>query len=71
LTKGWENDFTYTQWLGQQILEDTAYAGFIVPSVIVPGEHNVVLNPLSPLFKKVEPQPSALFAMDSRLLAHV
>ena len=71
LSKGWENDFAYTQWLGQQILEDTAYAGFIVPSVIVPGEHNVVLNPLSPLFKKVEPQLSALFAMDSRLLAHV
>jgi RES domain-containing protein len=68
LEKGWETNIPYTQWLGQQILEDLDYAGFIIPSIIVPVEDNIVLNPLSPAFKKIIPGTKVPFHPDLRLL---
>ncbi len=71
LEKDWSNNIAYSQWLGQQILEDKSFAGFIVPSVIIPGEMNVVLNTVSPLFKKIKAAQPLPFQLDARLFAQL
>jgi RES domain-containing protein len=65
----WRSNVAYTQWLGQQILSDISLAGFIVPSIIIEMENNIVLNPLSPAFKKITVLPSNNFEIDQRLIA--
>lgn len=68
LKKGWEDDIGYSQWLGEQILSDLSVAAFTVPSAIIPSERNVILNPASRLFGKIEFLPAVDFATDLRLL---
>jgi RES domain-containing protein len=70
LQKDWLTNVAYTQWMGKQILEDSSYAGFIVPSIIVEEEKNIVLNPLSPDFSKIAVKPAKAFSLDSRLVTH-
>ncbi|HSC54670.1 MAG TPA: RES family NAD+ phosphorylase [Phnomibacter sp.] len=65
----WRNDIGYTQWMGQQILANSSYAGFIVPSIIIEQEYNIVLNPLSELFGAIEISPVETFEIDKRLIA--
>jgi RES domain-containing protein len=69
MEKDWRNNVAYTQWIGQQILSDTSYAGFIVPSIIIEQENNIVLNPLSPAFIKIAVLPTTAFSIDNRLIA--
>lgn len=71
LDPNWATNIAYTQWLGKQILEDLSYAGFIVPSIIIPGEMNIVLNPASPSFKKITASSPAEFIVDQRLVAQL
>lgn len=57
-----------TRAIGDAWLAETRSAVLAVPSVIVPGEQNYLLNPAHPDFRKItvsEPEP---FAFDSRLL---
>ncbi len=64
----WADNVDYSQWLGEQILKETAVVAFSVPSVIVPSERNIILNPQATHFGDVlffEPRP---FEMDARLL---
>ncbi|MHA4738389.1 RES family NAD+ phosphorylase [Dyadobacter sp. MSC1_007] len=68
LKKGWEADIGYSQWLGEQILSDLSVAAFTVPSAIIPSERNVILNPASRHFAKIEFLPAVDFATDLRLL---
>ncbi len=67
----WATNTAYTQWLGKQILEDMSYAGFVVPSIIIPAEMNIVLNPLAPSFKKITAGSPADFFVDQRLIAQL
>jgi RES domain-containing protein len=71
LDPNWAANIAYTQWLGRQILEDLSYAGFVVPSIIIPGEMNIVLNPVAPSFKKISPTKPAAFIVDQRLVAQL
>jgi len=59
----------YTQWLGKQLLEIKSYLGFRVPSVMVPGEWNVILNPQSIHFQDIKVLPPQLFIVDERLVS--
>jgi RES domain-containing protein len=68
LDPNWPSNFGYTQWLGKQILEDMSYAGFIVPSIIIPSEMNIILNPASPTFKKIAASTPAELMVDKRLV---
>ncbi|TAD85677.1 MAG: RES domain-containing protein [Bacteroidetes bacterium] len=68
LPTSWMEDFTYTQWLGQQILQDVSILGFVVPSAIVPSEFNVVLNPQSAHFKALRVPNALPYAIDQRLM---
>lgn len=68
LDPNWASNIAYTQWLGKQILEDLSYAGFIIPSIIIPSEMNIILNPASPSFKKIIASSPEDFAVDRRLV---
>lgn len=69
LNKDWKTDVAYTQWLGQQLLADGSYLGFWVPSVVVAGEWNLVLNPAANGFAKLQMVVQESFMLDSRLVA--
>jgi len=54
--------------LGDVWLSETRSAVLAVPSVIVLGESNYLLNPGHPDFQKIEVSPPRPFAFDPRLL---
>jgi RES domain-containing protein len=54
--------------LGDEWLEEMASVGLVVPSAIVPGEENVILNPRHPEFRKVKVVGEEGFGFDARLV---
>lgn len=53
--------------IGNDWARSRASVGLQVPSVVVPGEHNVLLNPLHPDFARLEPEEPEPFVFDPRL----
>jgi RES domain-containing protein len=53
--------------VGDAWLEQAASAALLVPSVLVPQERNVLLNPAHPDFGEVEIGPATPFRFDARL----
>ncbi|MGK6353067.1 RES family NAD+ phosphorylase [Parapedobacter sp. DT-150] len=68
LDKNWAQRIDYSQWLGEQILGESSILAFSVPSVIVPSERNVIINPQATDFDKVKFSKPATFHIDLRLL---
>ncbi len=68
LKKSWADDISYSQWLGAQILADPAIVAFSVPSAIIPGERNFILNPSADHFHLVKFAKVVDFTTDFRLL---
>lgn len=73
LPAGWrlEPPSPATQQIGDRWVNTARSAVLAVPSVIIPGESNFLLNPAHPNFKKIvigRPEP---FAFDARLLKRV
>jgi RES domain-containing protein len=56
-----------SQSLGDWRLESQESAVLEVASIIVPDEHNYLLNPAHPDFAKIATEPPALFHFDPRL----
>ena len=69
LKKDWENDISYSQWIGEQILRDLSVIAFTVPSAIIPTERNIILNPMAAKFELVRFLPAVNFSTDFRLLS--
>lgn len=67
IRKDWREEIEYTQWLGDQFIENKQSLIFKVPSAIVPQENNFLLNPLHTDFKKVKIMASELLELDKRL----
>jgi RES domain-containing protein len=67
LKKNWQKDIRYTQWIGSQILGFDDYSGFIVPSVIVPSELNIILHANPTEAKGVVQTEAVSFEFDMRL----
>jgi RES domain-containing protein len=67
LKKEWYDDFDYTQWMGQEILKTRKTLLLQCPSAIVHREHNYLINPLHPDFKKIKLDSSTRFYFDERL----
>lgn len=67
LKKDWYHDVDYTQWMGQEILKTKKSLLFRCPSAIIHKEHNYLINPLHPDFKKIKLTSSADFYFDERL----
>jgi RES domain-containing protein len=55
------------QKIGDAFLKDGIYTGLRVPSVIVPQEYNVILNPRHILYDQVKITSQEEFIIDSRL----
>ena len=53
--------------LGDAWAKDRASAVLSVPSAVVPGERNVLLNPAHPDFRKIHAGRPEKFALDARL----
>ena len=54
---------------GDEFVERSKYCVLIVPSAIVPGEDNWLINPQHPEFRKIAIRKSERLDYDSRLLA--
>lgn len=67
IKKNWHEEHEYTQWLGDQFLQNNQSLILKVPSAIVPQESNFLLNPLHAGFKKVKIVSSELLELDKRL----
>jgi RES domain-containing protein len=67
LKPNWQNHTSYSQFIGDNILKQDDYAGFTAPSVIIPQEFNIVLNPLFKGFKQLKLVDNNPFTLDSRL----
>jgi RES domain-containing protein len=65
--KGWHKELEYTQWIGDQFIQNKQNLFLKVPSAIVPQESNVLLNPLHFEFKKVKIISFELLELDKRL----
>lgn len=57
-----------TKAIGDDWVEAGAFAVLAVPSVIIPGETNFLLNPAHPRFRKISIAKPEPFAFDPRLL---
>ena len=68
LKKEWKYDLRYTQGIGEDFLNEKQSLCLQVPSAIVPQEHNFLLNPLHPDFRKVKIVGSELLELDKRLI---
>lgn len=67
IKKNWDKELDYTQWLGDQFLQNKQRLVLKVPSAIVPEESNFLLNPLHVKYKKVRILSSHLLELDKRL----
>jgi RES domain-containing protein len=56
-----------TQQLGDWWLDSQRSSVLQVPSSVVPGEHNYLLNPAHPEFALIQIEPPAIFHFDERL----
>ncbi|RYZ29183.1 MAG: RES domain-containing protein [Chitinophagaceae bacterium] len=56
-----------TQEWGSAKLHEANFLALKLPSVIIPSEHNYILNPLHPEFKKVRIKEILPFTFDSRI----
>lgn len=68
LEKNWKENVAYTQWIGEQILDDVSIVAFSVPSVLIPTERNYILNPKSVHFNRIKYKKIIDFYTDYRLL---
>ena len=65
---GWHNEPEYTQWIGDQFILTGQFLMLMVPSVIIPQEKNVLINPQHKNYKKVKIISSELLQLDKRLI---
>ncbi len=57
-----------TQQIGSEWVRQARSAVLAVPSVLVPDEHNYLLNPAHPDFPRIRVGPSRPFLLDPRLI---
>lgn len=67
LKKEWYFDLDYTQWMGKEILQTQRTLLCQCPSALVHREHNYLINPLHPDFKKIRLHDASDFYFDGRL----
>ena len=70
IKQNWHEEFEYTQWIGDQFIQNKKSLALKVPSAIVPEESNFLLNPLHEGFKKVKIISSELLQLDKRLIVY-
>ena len=69
LKDNWQEDFTYTKFIGDEFSKQNNAALLKVPSAIIHEEYNCIINPLHPDFKKIKIQKVKTFWPDKRLFS--
>ncbi len=68
LPVGWRKpNNKYTQQLGTNWAKSQSSVALVVPSAVVNGETNILLNPAHPSFKEIKIAPAKPFHYDERL----
>lgn len=67
LKSGWFEDEDYTSYMGTEFIKTNNYLVLKVPSAIITEEHNFLINPGHPDFKKIKIKKSKPFTFDERL----
>ena len=67
LPAGWAEDLELTRAIGGRWIEELRSVALRVPSVLVPVEHNLLINPAHPDFQELLPEPPLPFSFDARL----
>lgn len=67
LKKSWVDDWGYTQYMGEQFLQQKNHLVLTMPSAVIPQEYNFMINPLHEDFKKVKIAGGVAYNLDSRL----
>ena len=67
LKDGWKDDIHLTQWMGSEFMKTGGSLALKVPSAVVDEEHNFIINPTHPHFKKIKLISAKKFAFDNRL----
>ncbi len=67
LKNNWQNDENYSRYIGDQFLSSQSSLILKVPSVIIPEEKNILINPKHKDFKKIKIKSSSKFKFDARL----
>jgi RES domain-containing protein len=70
LKKGWKDDVSYTQWMGDEFIKSADAQLLKVPSAIVDEENNYLLNTRHKDFSKVKIIKASGFHFDKRLFLH-
>lgn len=65
--KNWQTDIDYCRYIGDTFLASRGSLLLKVPSAIIPGEYNVLINPSHYYFKKIVIGEAAPFLFDPRL----
>jgi RES domain-containing protein len=67
LPKGWQNQSSVTQTIGNQWLDENQSPVFVVPSAIVPEAINYLINPLHPNAALIKIESVQSVPLDGRL----
>ena len=67
LKNNWKDDFNFTRFIGDEFVKQNQSLILKVPSVVVNEEHNYLINPLHPDFKKIKITNTKTFWPDKRL----
>lgn len=68
LGEAWQHDLNLTRSLGKAWLDAGHSAAILVPSVIIAGERNVLINPRHPDAARLTAAEPVTFRFDPRLL---
>jgi RES domain-containing protein len=67
LPKNWQSDIDYCRHIGDAFLSSKKSLLMKVPSVIIPEEYNMLINPAHPAFEKVNILSVKKFSFDTRM----
>ena len=66
LKQNWKEDLEYSRFIGSAFIKDNSALALKVPSAIVDEEHNFIINPFHPDFKRVKIKTYNKFVFDKR-----
>jgi RES domain-containing protein len=66
LKQEWQNDASYTKFIGNEFIKSEADLFLRVPSAVITEENNVLINPIHKDFKKIKIVEHKIFKTDKR-----
>jgi RES domain-containing protein len=67
LKNKWQEDFEYSQLMGDQFLQQKNHLLLKIPSAVIPEENNYLINPDHPDYKRIKIKTGKPYGLDTRL----